>query len=161
MTTRRATFVGAVGALLIVLIPVEATAPVVLAGALLAVWLIVASLVGLAGTHGSGRRPLIAVAPIPLRFSGPMGKFRLRKQGDGRVVEIVAEDVVLAEVRATDLRDEIDLRQAVADNELEDLGSALGQAMDIVHDADLAHLDWDDHGADADVETEHHRSSGW
>jgi hypothetical protein len=160
MTTRRATFVGSVGALLIVLIPVEATAPVVLAGAMLAVWLIVASLVGLAATHGSARRPWIAIGPIPLRFSGPMGRFRLRKQGDGRVVEIVAEDVVLAEVRATDLRDEINLRQAVADDELEDLGSALGQAMDMVHDADLAHLDWDDHGADADLEDDH-RSSGW
>ena len=56
---------------------------------------------------------------------------------------------MLAEVKATDLQDEIVLH-AVPPDELEELGSALGHAIEMVSDADEAHLDWDDHGASAD-----------
>jgi hypothetical protein len=76
-------------------------------------------------------------APIPLRFSGPTGRFALRARGDGRTVEVIAGPQVVAKVIAADLGDEIVLHaDAVTDNELEDLGSAIGQAIEMAAAAD-------------------------
>ena len=126
-------------------------------GLLLALWLFL-PLCGLCGTSwdtsgGAG------ASFIPLRFSGPTGRFTLRRRGDGRHVEIVSEGVVLAEVKATDLQDEIEF-QAVPPDGLEELGSAIGQAIGMASDADEAHLDWDDHGASQDW-TDRRSSARW
>ena len=70
-----------------------------------------------------------------------------------------SEDVVLADIKATDLQDEIDLH-AVPPDALEDLGSALGEAIRVALDADDAHLDWDNHGASEDW-TDQPSSKSW
>jgi hypothetical protein len=52
-------------------------------------------------------------------------------------VEVVAGPAVVAEVRATDLRDEIVLHaETVPEEELADLGSAIGQAIEMAAAAD-------------------------
>jgi hypothetical protein len=106
--------------------------------ALFGLWLCVASLITYFGMRlqesqtTMGRR-----APIPLRFSGPTGRFALRARGDGRTVEVIAGPQVVAKVIAADLGDEIVLHaDAVTDNELEDLGSAIGQAIEMAAAAD-------------------------
>jgi hypothetical protein len=155
----RGALVGATGLLLVALLPADASL-IAQVGMLLALWLCFGSILIYAArqrTSSPARRP----SSIPLRFSGPMGRFTLRRRGDGRHVEIVAEGVVLAEVKATDRRDEIELRETVSADELEDLGSALGQAIEIASDADDAHLDWDDHGASADWEADQPGSKTW
>ena len=146
------------GILLIAILPAD-YAVIARGGLLLALWLFFGSLLAYAGLHG---RSHASRAPfIPLRFSGPMGRLLLRKRGDGRHIEIVSEGVVLAEVKATDLQDEIVLHEAVPPDELENLGSALGHAIEMVSDADEAHLDWDDHGASADWDTDQPGSRRW
>ena len=154
----RGALVGAAGLLLIAILPADSSL-IAQIGILLALWLCFGSMLVYAArlrTRSQRRLPL-----IPLHSSGPTGRFSLRKQGDGRHVEIVDAGVVLAEVRATDQRDEIELHAAVPSNDLEDLGSAIAQAIDIVSDADEAHLDWDDHGTSENWETDQPRSKGW
>ena len=136
---------GAVPLLLVALVPpIDRWPPVWLPAALLGLWLLVASFITYlrqALPHGSvtmPRRPL-----IPLRFSGPTGRFALRQRGDGRRVEVIAGPQVVAEVIATDVRDEIVLNaDTVPDVELSDLGSAIGQAIEMVAAADEDAADW-------------------
>jgi hypothetical protein len=133
-----------------------------LVAALLPLWLLCASLIVYVGMHHAARQGIQPRPPIPLRFSGPMGRFRLRRRGDGRHVQILAADAVVAEVRATDLRDEIEFHFDVSPDEARDLGSAVGQAIEIVSDADEAHVDWDDHAAARrDRGTDHPQHRGW
>jgi hypothetical protein len=148
----RGALVGAAGILVVANLP--AGFPVIAqAGVLLSVWLFVGSLLlAYAARHSASPQPPRSprTPSIPLRFSGSMGRFRLRPRGDGRHVEIVSEGVVLAEVKATDLQDQIEFHEAVPSEDVEDLGSALGQAIELASHADEAHLDWDDHGVSED-----------
>jgi hypothetical protein len=125
-------------------------------GALLGVGLGAIWLVGWA----RARRPASSSPPrqwIPIRFSGSLGRFALRRRGDGRHVEIVAAaGQTVAEVVATDEGDEIVLHATVAAAELEHFGAALGQAIEIVIEADEAHLDWDWHAPADEEEHCHH-----
>jgi hypothetical protein len=163
----RGALVGAAGILVVANLP--AGFPVIAqAGVLLSVWLFVGSLLLAYAARHSARSQSSRSQPsrsprtpsIPLRFSGSMGRFRLRPRGDGRHVEIVSEGVVLAEVKATDLQDQIEFREAVPSEDVEDLGSALGQAIELASHADEAHLDWDDHGASEDW-TDQPASKAW
>jgi hypothetical protein len=153
VTYLRHALVGALALLTLALlrgreIPVVAAVP-----ALLALWLCLASVtLYVALRSRRDGRPAKSFRGIPLLFAGPTGRFALRRRGDGRQVDIIAGSAVVAEVRATDLRDEIDLHlDPVGVDELDDLGSALGQAMDMVVAADEAHEEWDDHGATHDM----------
>lgn len=130
--------IGAVGVLLGLLATTRGFGPLAWGTALLALWLCTASLISYFGmplpqsAAEVSRRRL-----IPLRFSGPTGRFGLRPRGDGRKVEVTAGSEVVAEVIAADLRDEIILHfDAVEDGELPDLGSALGQAIEMAAAAD-------------------------
>jgi hypothetical protein len=154
----RGALVGITGLLMLAVLPAD-NAVIAQGGILLALWLCFASVLAYAARHGTRSRAP-GTSPIPLRFSGPTGRFTLRRQGDGRHVQVVSEGVVLAEVRATDLQDDIELH-AVPSDGIEDLGSALGQAIQVASDADEAHLDWDDHGASEDWDTDQGCSARW
>lgn len=129
---------GAAAVLIVLLVPTRDLGPLAWGPALLALWLCAASLISYFGM----RLPRSArVVPrrqfIPLRFSGPTGRFALRPRGDGRKVEVTAGPRVVAEVLASDLRDEIVLHgEAVPDEELRDFGSAIGQAIEMAAAAD-------------------------
>jgi len=152
---------GAVAVLLIALMFRNAPA-IALVAALLPFWLSVAWLIAYVGLRNTAQERVRSQPAIPLRFAGPMGRFSLRPRGDGRHVEVLATGTVVAEVRATDLRDEIDFHVLVAPDEAADLGSAVGQAMEMVSAADEAHLDWDDHtAAGQDGRTDHLQHQGW
>ena len=106
------------------------------AAALIGVWLLFAALIRYAGLKR--RLPMLTFRrPIPIRFSGSLGRFTLRALGDGRRVEVRAGAEVVAEAVATDERDEliVDL-EAVDDAELDDLGAAIGAAIEMVAVAD-------------------------
>jgi hypothetical protein len=154
----RGVLVGIAAVLLVALLPADVSM-IAQVGILVGLWLCLASLLVFAGGHWIRSQPP-GTRSIPLRFSGSMGRFRLRTRGDGRHVEIVSDGVVLAEVKATDVRDEIELHEPVPSDELEELGSALGRAIEIVSDADEAHLDWDDHGASGEL-TDQPGSTRW
>jgi hypothetical protein len=137
VTTLSRALLGALPMLMIAFLP----SPWLLAWgvvALLGLWLCVASLISYFGMRlQNSTTTMPHRAPIPLRFSGPTGRFALRACGDGRKVEIVAGSHIVAEVIAADLGDEIVLHaDAVPDHELEELGSAIGQAIDIAATAD-------------------------
>ena len=153
----RGALVGVSGLLLLAVLPAGDASVIVQVGMLVALWLCLASVLVFAARHGIRSQPPRASHSAALLR--PHGQVPLRKRGDGRHVEIVSEGVVLAEVKATDLRDEIELH-AVPSDGLEELGSALGQAIELVSDADEAHLDWDDHGASEDW-TDQPSSKGW
>ena len=157
MLALRGALVGVTGLLMLAVLPAD-NSVIMQGGILLALWLCFASVLVYAARHGTRSRAPRA-SSIPLRFAGPMGRFTLLNRGDGRHVQVVSEGVVLAEVKATDLRDEIELH-AVPPEALEDLGSALGQAIQVASDADEAHLDWDDHGASEDW-TDRPSSKSW
>jgi hypothetical protein len=103
---------------------------------LLGAWLLSASVILLA--HDWRLRRAAAGLPfIPLRFAGSTGRYRLMRSDDGRTVDIVAGRQVVAEVRATDLRDEIDLDpEPILDADLDELGTALGRAIVLAAEAD-------------------------
>jgi hypothetical protein len=106
------------------------------AAALVGVWVVFASLIRYAGLHRES--PTFTFRrPIPIRFSGSRGRFTLRSRGDGRRVEVRAGAEVIAEAIATDERDElvVDL-ETVDDTELEALGAAIGEAIEMVAVAD-------------------------
>jgi hypothetical protein len=137
---------GSVAMLVVGLLPSEATSEVTSSAALLGLWLCVSSLIG----YAESRRPAIgSVEPqrplIPIRFDGPLGAFSLRPRGDGRLVQIISSKAVVAEVQASDFRDEIRFLRIVAPGEAEDFGSALGQAIEMASAAEEAHMEWDDH----------------
>lgn len=130
---------GAVPLLLVALVPpIDRWPPVWLPAALLGLWLCAASMVSYFSMRvsrpGMARwtRPL-----IPLRFSGPTGRFALRQRGDGRKVEVIAGPQVVAELTASDDGDALVVHaDMVPDAELGDLGSAIGQAIEMVAAAD-------------------------
>jgi hypothetical protein len=129
---------GAAAVLIALLVPTRELGPLVWGAALLALWLCAASLISYFGMH-LPRPPttLSGGRSIPMRFSGPTGRFALRRRGDGRKVEVTAGPLVVAEVTASDLRDEIVLHaDGVPDEELPDLGSAIGQAIEMAAAAD-------------------------
>jgi hypothetical protein len=127
-------------------------------------WLCAASLVCYAelrrsaGTNGAAA---LWQRSIPIRFSGALGRFELRRRGDGRRVEILAAEGVRAEVRATDLGDEIIFHHGIGRDELEEFGAALGQAIDLACAGEEAHVEWDDHSTADDRATDVSVGSGW
>jgi hypothetical protein len=106
------------------------------AAALLGVWLLFASLIRYAALRRRLLMPMFR-RPIPIRFSGYLGRFTLRVRGDGRRVEVHAGADIVAEAVATDERDElvVDL-EAVDDAEIDALGAAIGAAIEMVAEAD-------------------------
>lgn len=131
---------GAFVVLLIVLLPSQEPWFLAWGAALLGGWLCVASLL----TYLPPRRPRVPRAgrdprrpTIPLRFSGSTGRFVLRVRGDGRRVEVRSGPEIVAEVIAADSGDEIVVYpDIVPDNDLEHLGSAIGQAIEMAEAAD-------------------------
>ncbi|MDP9468458.1 MAG: hypothetical protein M3P32_06930 [Chloroflexota bacterium] len=106
------------------------------AAALLGVWLLFASLIRYAALRRRLLMPMFR-RPIPIRFSGNLGRFTLLVRGDGRRVQVRAGADVVAEAVATDERDElvVDLEE-VDDAELDALGAAIGAAIEMVAVAD-------------------------
>jgi len=103
---------------------------VVLGGA----WLLTSSVVHLAAVRlGGWLRSMRRAPTIPLRFTGSMGRFVLRRRERGARVEVHAGMDVVAEVVASDSGDEVRVYDiaAVAEDELAELGSAIGQAIEI------------------------------
>ena len=102
------------------------------AATLIGAWLLFAALIRYAGLKRQLPMPMFR-RPIPIRFSGSLGRFTLRALGDGRRVEVRAGADVVAEAVATDEQDEliVDL-EAVDDTELDSLGAAIGQAIEMV-----------------------------
>lgn len=144
LTYLRQALVGGMALLLIAAFGTGDVPLVALGCALLALWLSVSALATYLRASALARG--IRRPHIPLRFSGPMGRFVLRRRDDGRHVEVVVDGVVAAEVKATDARDEIDVRSApTSAQELLEFGSALGQAIEMASAADAAHEEWDDH----------------
>lgn len=129
------------GAALVVVIQFEAYEPRHLAVATLlgAAWLCTSSLVHFAAlrlvrwSHAIRRSPT-----IPLRFAGPMGRFTLRRLDRGTRVEVRAGIDLVAEVTAADGGDEVVVYdgEVLSEIELPELGSAIGQAMEITAAAD-------------------------
>ena len=129
---------GVVGVLLGLLAATRGAGPVAWGSALLAFWLCAASLIRYFGIgFPQPASEVSRLRLIPLGFSGPTGRFSLRPRGDGRKVEVTAGSEIVAEVLASDLRDEIIIDyDAVEDGELPDLGIALGQAIEMAAAAD-------------------------
>lgn len=74
---------------------------------------------------------------IPIHFSGGLGRFELRSHGDGRRVEVRSGQAVVAELIATDERDELVLDFGLADDpEIDAFGVAIGLAIEMVAAAD-------------------------
>lgn len=136
---RRTLFAAVLAVAAVASVPLtEAAVPVTYAAALIGLWLLVAALVRYVTIRRRQDAPLFR-RPIPIRFSGTIGRFRLRVQGDGRRVEVHAGDAVVAQAIATDEQDElvVDL-ETVDDAELDELGTAIGTAIRLVADADEA-----------------------
>lgn len=133
-TTLGAIALGGLYVVAVLLIPTATT--IRYAAVLIGVWLLFASLIRYAALHRRFAMPAFR-RPIPIRFSGNLGRFTLRPRGDGRRVEVRAGAEVVAEAIATDERDElvVDL-EAVDDAELEALGAAIGEAIEMVAVAD-------------------------
>lgn len=138
MTPRRALYRAVLGAsfvLVIALLPMWSSK--LYSVALLGVWICFASLIRYAALLAERPSPPESTRWIPLRFSGPIGRFRLRPRGDGRRVEVRASLQVVAEVIAADAGDEIVLDpEGVADSELEAFGTAIGRAIEMAAAAD-------------------------
>jgi len=137
-TPRLALFHAALGAsfvLVIVLVPIWPWQ--LYSIALVGIWICFASLIRYAALVTQRPAPSESRRWIPLRFTGPIGRFRLRPRGDGRRVEVRASSQIVAEVIAADGGDEIVLDpEAVADSELEAFGTALGRAIEMAAAAD-------------------------
>lgn len=100
---------------------------------LAAAWLCAASLLHLAGLELTRLTAPVRRGPgIPLRFAGSTGRFVLRRLGRARV-EVRAGSEVVAEVVADDLGDELVVYdvESLSEAELPELGSAIGQAMEM------------------------------
>ena len=99
-----------------------------------AAWLLTSSVVHLAALRLGGWLRSVRRAPtIPLRFTGSMGRFVLRRLERGARVEVHAGMEVVAEVVAGESGDEVLVYDiaGVAESELPELGSAIGQAIEI------------------------------
>ena len=120
----------------VVALVTPAASTIRLAVALIGAWLLFASLIRYAALLRRLQMPTFR-RPIPIRFGGNLGRFTLRARGDGRRVEVRAGTEVVAEAVATDERDElvVDL-EVVDDAELDALGSAIGEAIEMVAVAD-------------------------
>jgi len=128
--------VGALYVLVILLLPIPPMQRYT--AALFGVWLGIVSLIRYVTLRAEP--PTEALRSIPLRFSGELGRFRLRPRGDGRRVEVRAGSELVAEAIATDDGDELVLHaQHVADSELGAFGTAIGQAIEMAAVADADH----------------------
>ncbi len=133
--------IGAAGVATVALIPGHEPPLLLWGSGLLSVWLCVA---GLAMYVALRRRPASESHSrslwIPLRFSGSTGRFALRPRGDGRRVEVIAGEQIVAEVVATDMGDAIIVdAEAIPEDEVGYLGSAIGQAIEVAAAADEDH----------------------
>lgn len=99
-----------------------------------AAWLLTSSVVHLVALRlGGWLRSMRRAPTIPLRFTGSMGRFVLRRRERGARVEVHAGMEVVAEVVAGESGDEVRVYDiaAVSESELPELGSAIGQAIEI------------------------------
>lgn len=118
--------VGAWAVLVVLVLSPEAAAHQH-AGLLLGAWLCIGSLVQWWALRGRTQRS------IPLAFAGETGRFRLRVRGHGRRVDVHSGLRVVAQASATPKGDSLVVNfDAVIDSELEALGAAIGQAMQLV-----------------------------
>lgn len=102
---------------------------------LLGTWLIIGALI----RYVAAREVVASQAQrsIPIRFSGTLGRFRLRPRGDGRRVEVRAGEAVVAELIARDDGDELIVDFSLADEpDVEAFGTAIGLAIEMVVAAD-------------------------
>ena len=138
MTPRDALLRAVLGAsfvLIVALLPIPPWQ--LIPAALLGIWLSFGTLIRYVGLRAARRSPADTSRSVPLRFSGPIGRFRMRPYGDGRRIEVRAGSQVVAEVIAADERDEIVLNlETVADSELDAFGTALGRAIEMAAAAD-------------------------
>ncbi|MGH2383939.1 MAG: hypothetical protein ACRDGB_02655 [Candidatus Limnocylindria bacterium] len=123
-------------AALVVVLRFEAYEPrhLALATVLGAAWLCTSSLVHYTALRVIRWSYAMRRAPtIPLRFAGPTGRFTLRRLDLGTKVEVRAGIDLIAEVTAADDGDEVVVRDVgtITATELSELGSAIGQAMEI------------------------------
>jgi hypothetical protein len=128
------TGVGAVAVGAVVLLDMS-NPPLLAAGTLIAGgWLFLGSAVHLAVLWLTGVTPhALTARRIPLRFTGPTGRFVLRRTGRSHV-EVRAGHAVVAELKADGGQDELVVYDvaSLSAEELSDFGSAIGQAMDMV-----------------------------
>lgn len=109
--------------------PITVAVPTLLIG----VWLGIG-----AGIHAvqliasRSRAALAAIPSIPLSFSGPTGRFALRRRDRARI-QVVAGDELVAEIVANEQGDELVIYEVPDDDEsgLIELGSAIGQAIEL------------------------------
>lgn len=137
-TPRHALFLAVLGASFVLVIALLPIWPWPLNSiALLGVWICFASLIRYWALVAERASPPESRRLIPLAFSGPIGRFRLRPRGDGRRVEVRASAQVVAEVIAADEGDQLVLDpETVADSELEAFGTAIGRAIEMAAAAD-------------------------
>jgi hypothetical protein len=102
---------------------------------LLGAWLVIGTLIRHAASHQPAAPE--ALRPIPIRFSGTLGRFQLRARGDGRRVEVTTGDAIVAELIARDEGDELIVDFSLADEpDAEAFGAAIGLAIEMVAAAD-------------------------
>lgn len=107
-----------------------------LAVVLLGTWLVIGTLIRHPALHHPAAPPG-AKRPIPIRFSGTLGRFQLRPRGDGRRVEVTTGDTIVAELIARDEGDELIVDFSLADEpDAEAFGAAIGLAIEMVAAAD-------------------------
>lgn len=137
-TPGQAIFGAILGALFVLIIAMVPLQPWQLnAAGLLGAWLCLGSLITYWSMIVERTTPAETPRWIPLRFSGPTGRFRLRPRGDGRRIEVCASSQVVAEVIAADSGDEIVLGpNPIAECELDEFGTALGRAIEMAVAAD-------------------------
>jgi hypothetical protein len=102
---------------------------------LLGTWLVIGTLIRHVASHRQAAPE--ALPPIPIRFSGTLGRFRLRPRGDGRRVEVTSGDAIVAELIARDEGDELIVDFSLADEpDVDAFGAAIGLAIEMVVAAD-------------------------
>lgn len=109
--------------------PISVAVPTLLVGA----WLgIGAAFQAVQLIASCSRSALASIPSIPLSFAGPTGRFTLRRRDRTRI-EVVAGAAVVAEIIADEQGDELVIYELPDDNGsgLVELGSAIGQAMDL------------------------------
>lgn len=125
---------GAVAVMAVVRLEFHEPPIVALVTLIVAAWLCLGSLFDVAAVKLMRLAASMRRGPsIPLRFSGPTGRFLLRRLSRSRV-EVRAGSELVAEVAIHDLGDELVVYDVapLAEAELPELGSAIGQAMELM-----------------------------
>ena len=125
--------IGAVAAALGIVLP--GTHAARYAVLLLGTWLVIGTLISFAASHDMAVSKV--QRSIPIRFSGYLGRFSLRRLSDGRRVEVRTGEAVVAELIARDEGDELIIDFSLADDsDVDAFGAAIGLAIEFVVAAD-------------------------